>query len=131
MVGDESVLSGLPLGGPGSGSNGSSANLTLPKLETVTVTADLDPVLALDVVGGAADAPAASSIADVVKGFVALATLQAAQKPELKGLQSALSVNAEGTKVRLAGRFPHELVKALVRPVPVPPAPQPSAPPLR
>src|SRR5262245_51720620 len=84
MVGDQSLLAGRSVG-PGGGPDGSSGGLSPPKLETLSATGDLDPVLSLDVVGGAADAAAASNLADVVRGFVALASLQAAQKPELKG----------------------------------------------
>jgi hypothetical protein len=114
MVGDQSLLAEMPTSLPGPRSrDGSSASLSLPKLETLTVTGDLDPVLSVDVVGGAADAAAASSLADVVRGFTALAVLQASQKPELKALQTAIAVTTEGSRVRLTGRFPHELLVAL------------------
>jgi hypothetical protein len=117
MVGDQSLLANMPTSVPGPGSSGgSSANVTLPKLNSLTVTGDLDPVLSLDVVGGAADAAAASSLADVVRGFVALAVLQASQKPELKALQTAITVTPDGSRVRLNARFPHDLLEALAKP---------------
>jgi len=114
MVGDQSLLANMPTSLPGPGSSGgSSANVMLPKLESLTVTGDLDPVLGVDVVGGASDAAAASNLADVVRGFVALAALQASQKPELKALQTAITVTTDGSRVRVSGRFPHELLEAL------------------
>ena len=130
MVGDQSLLANMPTSVPGPGSSGgSSANITLPKLTSLTVTGDLDPVLSVDVVGGATDAAAASSLADVVRGFVALAALQASQKPELKALQTAISVTTDQSRVRVSGRFPHELLEALAKPkpsAPAEPAPDPS-----
>jgi hypothetical protein len=115
MVGDQSLLANMPTSVPGS-QGGSSSSLELPKLNSLTVTGDLDPMLSLDVVGGAADPAAATSRADVVRGFVALATLQASQKPELKSLQTAVTVTTDGSRVKLSGRFPHELIEALARP---------------
>jgi hypothetical protein len=126
MVGDQSLLANMPTGvsNPGS-AGGSSASMTLPKLNSLTVTGDLDPVLSVDVVGGAADAASAASLADVVRGFVALASLQAAQKPELKALQTAITVTTEASKVRVSGRFPHELLEALAKPKAPPATVQP------
>jgi len=129
MVGDQSLLANMPTSIPGPGSSaGSSANITLPKLTSLTVTGDLDPVLSVDVVGAATDAAAASNLADVVRGFVALAALQASQKPELKALQTAISVATDQSRVRLTARFPHDLIEALARPKAPSPAPPEPAP---
>lgn len=108
MVGDQSVLANMP-GGAGAGPGG----MTLPQLKSVMVTGEFEPVVAVDVTGEALDEAAAKNLADVVRGFVALASLQAAQKPELKQLASAVSVTTEENKVRVSARFPYEMIDAL------------------
>jgi hypothetical protein len=105
LVGDQTALANLPKGG--------QAGMTLPNLKSVIVTAELDPVLNLHLTGEALDAAAAKNLADVVRGFVALATLQSAQKPELKELGSAISVTADVNKVHVNAKFPYELLDAL------------------
>ena len=102
----------MPKGIPAPGRRGRRA-CSLPPLKTVVVTGDLDPVVSFEVTGEAADAAAAQNLADVVRGFVALATLQANQKPELKQLASAVSVTTDANKVRIAARFPYELLDSL------------------
>jgi hypothetical protein len=111
MVGDQSVLAHMPAGIPAPSGDGQGMNL--PPLKTVVVTGDLDPLVSFEATGEAADAAAAQSLADVVRGFVALATLQASQKPELKQLASGVSVTTDANKVRIAARFPYELLETL------------------
>jgi hypothetical protein len=111
MVGDQSVLAQMPKGIPGAGGDGQVMNL--PPLKSVVVTGDLEPVVSFEATGEAADPAAAQNLADVVRGFVALASLQAAQKPELKQLASAVSVTTDANKVRIAARFPYELLDTL------------------
>lgn len=113
MVGDQSVLANLPKSIPGPGGPGTSQSLELPALKSLVVTGDLDPQVTLDLTGEAGDEAAARNLADVVRGFVALASLQANQKPELKQLASAVSVSTEATRVHVAARFPYELLDAL------------------
>jgi hypothetical protein len=110
-VGDQSVLSQMPGGMPAPGGDGQT--MSLPPLKTVVVTGDLDPVVSFEATGEAADAAAAQNLADVVRGFVALATLQANQKPELKQLASGVSITTDANKVRIAARFPYELLDSL------------------
>src|SRR5262245_31644929 len=112
MVGDESVLSQMPTSMPAPGGSG-GASIQLPQLKGLMVTGELEPVVTLDVTGEATDAAAAAQLADIVRGFVALASLQAAQKPELKGLQNAISVTTEQSSVRLSARVPYELLEAM------------------
>ena len=77
------------------------------------MSGDVDPMIAVEVNGEAADEPAARNLADVVRGFVALAALQANQKPELKDLASAISVTQEQKNVRVNARIPYEMLDAL------------------
>jgi hypothetical protein len=107
-VGDQSVLSRLPLSIPaGQGS------VTLPPVKSVIVTGDLDPMVAVELTGEAVDSKAAQNLADVVRGLVALASLQANQKPELKELASAVSVTTVATRVHVNLRVPYELLDSL------------------
>jgi hypothetical protein len=111
MVGDQSVLSQMPKGLPGP--DGDVQGLGLPPLKSVVVTGDLDPVVSFEATGEASDPAAAQNLADVVRGFVAMASLQASQKPELKQLASGVSITTDANKVRIAGRFAYELLDAL------------------
>ena len=48
-----------------------------------------------------------------MRGFVALLSLQAQQKPELQQLASAFSVSTEANRVLVSARIPYELLDAL------------------
>jgi hypothetical protein len=112
-VGDQSLLSQMPSAVPAPGGMGGS--LTLPGLKSVTVTGDLDPAVSFEAIAQADDAAAASKLADVMRGLIALATLQAAQKPELQQLASALTITTDAARVRINGRLSYELLDALQR----------------
>jgi hypothetical protein len=97
--------------------------VTLPALQSLTVTGDLDPEISLQVAGDAKDEPSAKNLADVVRGFVALMSLQAQQKPELQQLASAVTVATEQSRVLVSARIPYEMLDALqpkARPAPAP-----------
>jgi len=122
MVGDASVLRALPatLPAPG-GLGGAGGSLSLPALQQVVVSGDLDPQIAVDVVGDTADEAGARNLADMLRGFLALFSMQAAQRPELQGLASAFNVAQTGNQVSVAVRLSPELVDALqssARPAP-------------
>ncbi len=135
VVGDQSVLSNLDRGfrvrrpaghglspaaltteaaatppPPGLGPNPLAG---LPPLKSIVVTGDLDPIVSFQATGETADEAAARNLADVIRGFVALAQLQAAQKPELKELTTAVSITQEAQRVVVNGRFPYELLDSL------------------
>jgi hypothetical protein len=113
MVGDQSLLAGMPTSIPAPGASVDGATLALPALKSLTVTGDLDPQVSLSVTGDAADALAAKNLADVVRGFVGLMSLQARQKPELQQLASAVTVATEQNRVLVSARIPYELLDAL------------------
>lgn len=124
MVGDQALLESLPKSMPGGGA--SSPSITLPALKSLVVNGDLDPVVALTVTGDALDATAAKNLADIVRGFVGLASLQASQKPELAQLSSAVTVSTEASRVLVNARLPYDLLDALAprKPAPTPARPQ-------
>jgi hypothetical protein len=130
MVGDQSLLSQLPrtLPAPGGGGGGAGGSVSLPALKSLVVTGDLDPQLSFEVVGEASDEPAARNLADMVRGFVALLSLQASQKPELKDLASAVSVASDAQRVRVSARIPHDLLEALQPKRPPASSPAPAQP---
>jgi len=131
MVGDQSLLASLPTSIPAPGATAGAGSISLPALTGLTVTGDLDPQVSLAVTGEARDAAAAKNLADVVRGLVAMASLQAAQKPELQQLASAVSVTTEENRVLVSARIPYETLDALQphRPQAVQstPAPAPAA----
>jgi hypothetical protein len=123
MVGDQSLLAGLPTSVPAPGASAEGATVNLPALLSLTVTGDLDPQVSLAIIGQAKDELAAKNLADVVRGFVALASLQAQQKPELQQLASAVTVATEQSRVLVSARIPYELIDALqakAKPAPAP-----------
>jgi ADP-ribose pyrophosphatase YjhB (NUDIX family) len=113
MVGDQSLLAGMPTSVPAPGASADGATVQLPALKSLMVTGDLDPQVSLSVTGEAVDETAAKNLADVVRGFVALMSLQARQKPELQQLASAVTVATEQTRVLISARVPYELLDAL------------------
>jgi hypothetical protein len=113
MVGDQSLLAGMPTSVPAPGASADGATVNLPALKSLTITGDLDPQVSISVTGEAADELAAKNLADVVRGFVALMSLQARQKPELQQLASAVTVATEQTRVLISARVPYELLDAL------------------
>jgi hypothetical protein len=126
-VGDQSILAGMPTSIPAPGAaaaeEGKAASISLPQLKSITVTGDLDPQVSIEVSGEAADDAAARNLADIVRGFVALASLQAAQKPELQQLASAFNVATEQNRVLVTARVPYAMIDALeAKAKPQPPA---------
>jgi hypothetical protein len=115
MVGDKGLLAGMPQGipAPGMGGSGTSATMNLPPLQSLILTGDLGPQLSLALTGVAADDEAATKLADVVRGLVALMSLQAQQKPELAELASAFNISTEMNRVLISARIPYELLEAL------------------
>lgn len=111
MVGDQSLLANLPKSLPGVG--GAGNGMTLPNLQSLLVTGDLESAVSLSVTGEATDEAAAKNLADMVRGLAALVQLQASQKPEWKELGSAINVSTEANRVLLSARFSYDLLDSL------------------
>jgi hypothetical protein len=108
-VGDQSLLENMPKNVPGP----SGGQITLPGLRNISVSGDMEPQLDVEVTGEANDEANAKNLADVVRGFLALAALQANQRPELKELASAVSVTTEARQVKVSAHVPYELIDSL------------------
>ena len=87
--------------------------MQLPALKALMVTGDLDPRRDPRRHGRRGRRGPAQKLADVVRGFVALASLQAIQKPELSGPANAISVTTEQSSVHVSARVPYEVLDAL------------------
>lgn len=85
----------------------------MPPLKSVVITGDLEPVVSFQATGETADEAGAKTLADLLRGFIALAQVGAAQRPELKDLPSAFSVTQDAQRVLVSGRFSYELLDAL------------------
>jgi hypothetical protein len=122
MVGDQTLLANMPKSVPAPGAGGGGSSMTLPALKSLVVAGDLEPEVSISVTGDTSDETAAKSLADLVRGFVALATLQSAQKPELKQLASAISVSTDASRVLVSARVPYALIDSLQPPTPKAPS---------
>lgn len=111
MVGDQSLLSSLSATLPSPG--GSGASLTLPSLQGLVVTGDVEANVWVHLIGDTADAAAAKNLADLLRGFVAIFALQASQKPELAGLSPAFSVTQNASQVLVDVRIAPEALAHL------------------
>jgi len=105
-VGGPSVLSRVTseVGGP-------AANL--PSIKQVVAYGHLDPEVGMTATAEAADEKSATKIADVLRGFSAMLSLQAGQKPELQQIADSISVATENDKVHIKASISHELIESL------------------
>ncbi len=90
---------------------GAAANL--PNVKEVVAYGHLDPEVGMTATAEAADAKSATKIADVVRGFSAMLSLQAGQKPELAQIADSISVATEQDKVLVKATISHELIESL------------------
>ena len=85
----------------------------LPSVKEVVAYGHLDPEVGLTATAEAADSKAATKIADVVRGFSAMLSLQSGQKPELAQIADSISVATEQDKVMIKATITHELIESL------------------
>ena len=105
-VGGPSVLSRVTseVGGP-------AANL--PAVKQVVAYGHLDPEVGMTATAEAADAKSATKIADVLRGFSAMLSLQSGQRAELAQIADSISVATEDDKVHVKATITHELIESL------------------
>lgn len=105
-VGGPSVLSRVT-----SQVGGAAANL--PSIKQVVVYGHLDPEVGMTATAEAADEKSAAKIADVLRGFSAMLSLQAGQRAELAQIADSISVATEDDKVHIKATITHELIESL------------------
>jgi len=104
-VGGASVLDRM------AGMGGPAANL--PNIKEVVAFGHVDPELGVTATAEASDAKSATKIADVLRGFSAMLSLQASQKAELAQIADSISVATEDDKVHVKATITHELIESL------------------
>jgi hypothetical protein len=85
----------------------------LPALTWFSVTGYVDREIRGTVRADARDEQAANDLRDVVRGFLALAKLQAGSRPELQALMQSLELGGTGNSVALSFSIPGEVFDAL------------------
>lgn len=105
-VGGPSVLSRVTseVGGPAG---------NLPAVKQVVAYGHLDPEVGMTATAEAADAKSATKIADVLRGFSAMLSLQSGQRAELAQIADSISVATEDEKVHVKATITHELIESL------------------
>ncbi|MBX7184463.1 MAG: hypothetical protein K1Y01_04885 [Vicinamibacteria bacterium] len=105
-VGGPSVLSRVTseVGGPAG---------NLPAVKQVVAYGHLDPEVGMTATAQAADAKSATKIADVLRGFSAMLSLQSGQRAELAQIADSISVATEDEKVHVKATITHELIESL------------------
>ena len=109
-VGGPSVLSKFT-----SEVGGAAANL--PSVKQVVAYGHFDPEVGMTATAQASDAKSATKIADVVRGFSAMLSLQAGQKAELAQIADSISVATEDDKVHIKATITHDLIDSLKKSV--------------
>lgn len=82
----------------------------LPPIALVSATATVNDGVSATLKAEASTEEAAKNLRDVVQGFVALASLQAGSKPELKALVQSLELSGAGKTVALSFSVPGRIL---------------------
>lgn len=87
----------------------------IPPITWFSVSSRIDNSISGMVRADARDAEAASNLRDVVRGFLALARLQAAGRPEFQALMQSVELGGTGKSVSLSFSIPGEAFDAIGR----------------
>ncbi len=87
----------------------------LPPLRSFALSGRLDAEVNLRVRGKAADAEAAQKLAEVVRGLVALGSLQSGNRPEMSALVDSVQIGQLDDEVEVSVSVPYETIRALRR----------------
>lgn len=85
----------------------------LPAISWVSISGNINGGVQGIVLAEARDDAAANDLRDVVRGFVALARLQAGKRPEFSTLLNSLELGGQGKAVSLGFAVPPELIDAI------------------
>jgi hypothetical protein len=119
MVGEGAALSRLTVNNT-KGPTAGLLPLGLPPLRSVVIAGkvddagDAEPFLRQTIQADAEDERSARSLADMLRGFIALTALQSQSRPALRDLSTAVEVTAQGATVRLAADLTNAMLEALI-----------------
>jgi hypothetical protein len=85
----------------------------LPAISWVSVGTHIDDGLTGSLLAEARDADAATNLRDVLRGFLALAKMQTASRPELQLAVQSLEIGGENTTVSLSFSVPAQVFDLL------------------
>jgi hypothetical protein len=91
----------------------SQVQAQVPAIQWFTAAGHVNGGLSGVVKAEARDEESANNLRDVVRGFLALAKMQAGSKPELKAMVDSLQLAGDGTTVSLAFTVPTEVLDIL------------------
>ena len=85
----------------------------IPPIQSFAFSGRLDAELALRAKGQAADSEAATKLADVVRGFVALGSLQKGENPDLGVILDSIQIEQVDNEVAVSLSVPYETLERL------------------
>ena len=85
----------------------------IPPIQSFAFSGRLDADVALRARGLAADLESAIQLADVVRGFVALGSLQQGQNPDIGAILSSIQIHQFDNEVDVSLRVPYETLERL------------------
>jgi hypothetical protein len=87
----------------------------ISSIQSIVGTLNVNDAVTGKITAVAANEDAATKLADVVRGFVALGQLTSDQNPDLKTLLSGLAVSQNSTQISVTLNFPADLIEKLDR----------------
>jgi hypothetical protein len=98
----------------------------IPPITWFSLSSRIDTGIRASVRADSRDAQAATNLRDVLRGFVALAKLQAGNKPEFQAVVQSIELGGSDKTVTLSFAVPGEVFDAIAAVAHPPQAPQPS-----
>ena len=86
---------------------------TIPPLQSFAISGNLSMDVTLTARGEASDPEAARKMADVVRGLVALGSLQGPDRPEIQALLDSISIGTLDERVEVSLGVPYETLRRL------------------
>jgi hypothetical protein len=90
----------------------------LPAITWFAASSQIDSQIAATIYAEARDAEAANDLGEVVRGFVALARMQAGQQPAFAQLIDSIQLTTEGTSITVGFSVPAQVIESLGAMVP-------------
>jgi hypothetical protein len=85
----------------------------IPPLQSFAVSGSLDSVISMTARGKASGPEDAQKLADVVRGFIALGSLQQQSEPEVQAIIDSVLIDVVENKVEISVEVPYETLRRL------------------